>query len=212
MAPEILMLQDRVQVAHLLAEKLLPFKNSDAVIVAVPKGGVPIGFALADVLNLPLEIVACKKIKHPAHGNQSIGSVSVDDLVIKEELRNIPQDYIFHQVILLQHTLRAKCEYYRGNNPVVSLAGRKVIVVDDVIQTGDTILACLKSIKKQDPGKIIMASSVATPEAAKIVANEVDEFISLQVEKGNHLHGTFEPVSDEMVRHLIGRMASTVNL
>jgi putative phosphoribosyl transferase len=203
MAPEILALQDRLQVAHLLADKLLAFKNSDAVIVAVPRGGVPIGFALADVLNLSLEIIACKKIKHPAHGNQSIGSVSIDDVVIKEELRNIPQDYICHQVILLQHTLKAKCEYYRGSNPVLSLRKRTVILVDDLIQTGDTILTCLKSIKKQTPGKIVMASSICTPEAAHIISNEVDEFIALQIEKGNHLHGTFEPVSDEEVRRLL---------
>jgi predicted phosphoribosyltransferase len=205
MAPEILTLQDRLQVAHLLADKLLAYKNSDAVVVAVPRGGVPIGFALANLLNLSLEIVASKKIKHPAHGNQSIGSVSVDDLVIKEELRNIPQDYICHQVVLLQHTLKAKCAYYRGCNPVISLTDRTVIVVDDLIQTGDTILACLKSIKKQSPGKIIMASSTATPEAAQIISDEVDEFIALQIEKGNHLHGIFEPVSDEEVRKLLSK-------
>jgi predicted phosphoribosyltransferase len=203
MAPENIILQDRLQVAHLLAEKLWAYKNTDAVVVAVPRGGVPIGLALADLLNISMEIVACKKIKHPAYGNKSIGSVSIDALVVKEELRNIPQDYIYHQVVLLQHTLRSKCEYYRGNNPVIPLSGKTVIVVDDMIQTGDTILACLKSIKRQNPERVIMTASISTPEGAQIVSNEVDEFISLQIEKGNQLHGIFEPVTDEEVRVLL---------
>jgi putative phosphoribosyl transferase len=205
MSQETLVLQDRLQVAQLLAEKFLAYKNSNAVVVAVPRGGVPIGFALADLLNISFDIIPCKKIKHPAHGSKSIGSVSIDELVVNEGLRNIPQDYIYHQMILLQHTLRSKSMYYKGDRENISLTNRNVILVDDLIQSGDTIMACIKSIKSQYPTKIILTAAAATPEAMQMLSKEVDDFVPMQVERSNNLHAIFPPVTDEEVRNIISR-------
>jgi putative phosphoribosyl transferase len=202
MSPEIVMLQDRLQAAHLLAEKFLAYRNSDAVVVAVPRGGVPIGFALSTLLNISFEIMPCKKIKHPAYANKSIGSVSVDDFIVSEGSRNIPQDYIYHQTILLQQTLKNQSAYFRGDKKIIALGGRTVILVDDVIQSGDTIMACLRSLKRQKADRIILATAIATPEIAELFSNEVDEFVALQTEKKN-LHNIFPPVTDQEVRNIL---------
>jgi predicted phosphoribosyltransferase len=197
------MLQDRLQAAHLLAEKFLAYKNSDAIIVAVPKGGVPIGFALSELLNVSFEIMPCKKIQHPAYANKSIGSVSVDGFIVSDGSRNIPQDYIYHQTILIQQTLRNQSAYFRGDKEIISLGGRTVILVDDVIQSGDNITACLQSIKRQKPEKMILATAVATPEVLELLSGEVDEFVTLQTEKKIYLHNVFPPVTDQEVKNIL---------
>lgn len=203
MSPEIDILQDRLQAAHLLAEKFLAYKNSDAVVVAVPKGGVPIGFALSELLNVSFEIMPCKKIQHPAYANKSIGSVSVDELIVSDGSRNIPQDYIYHQTVLIQQTLKNQSAYFRGDKKIVSLAGKTVILVDDVIQSGDTITACLRSIQKQKPERVILATAVATPEVLELLSGEVGEFVALQTEKKSHLHNVFPPVTDQEVKNIL---------
>jgi putative phosphoribosyl transferase len=75
--------------------------------------------------------------------------------------------------------------------------------VDDLIQSGDTIMACVRSIKQQYPAKIILVTAIASPEATHMLSKEVDEFVPLQIEKGNHLHDIFPPVTDEEVRSLL---------
>ena len=203
MVPEYIIHHDILQVTHLLGEQLLQYKNSDAILVAVPRGGVEVGYHLANMLNIPMEISPCRKIKHPAYNNQSVGTVCIDDAVIKEESRNIPQDYIYHQIILLQHTLRADCDYYRTGRKAMSLTGKTVILVDDLVQSGDTLMACIKSIKKQKPLKIISAVLVTSPEAAMQVSAEVDDFISLRIDKSNYSQFHFSAVTNEGVRDLL---------
>lgn len=203
MIPEYIIHHDILQVTHLLGEQLLQYKNSDAVLVAVPRGGVEVGYHLANMLNIPMEVSPCKKIKHPAYSNQSVGAVSIDDAIIKEECRNIPQDYIYHQIILLQHTLRADCDYYRTGRKAMNLTGKTVILVDDLMQSGDTLRACIKSIKKQNPLKIIAAVLVTSPEAAIQVSAEADDFISLRIDKSNYSQLHFSTITSEGVRDLL---------
>jgi predicted phosphoribosyltransferase len=210
MIPEKVIHQDMLQVAHLLGEKLMAYKNSDAVIVAVPRGGVEVGYHLSNMLNLELEIIPCRKIKHPGYSNQSIGSVSIDEASIIEECRNVPQDYIYHQILLIQHTLNADNDYYRSGSKPLSLTNRTVILVDDVMQSGDSMKACLKSIKKQSPGKVLVAVLVTSPEASSQIESIVDELIALRTDKSNLLNHHFSSVTNEGVRDML-RLASVRN-
>jgi putative phosphoribosyl transferase len=200
--------QDRLQAAQLLTDMLLPYRNTNAVVVAIPNNGVPTAYHIADALNLELEIIPCLKIKHPALGGESIGSVCIDEISMKDDTRNIPQDYIYHQVILLQHALKAKSNFLRGKRPAVVLTDRPVILIDDSVQSGDTMMACLKSIKRQKPESISIAVPVVSPYVAKQLAKEVNRFFCLSLNKVNTPRNSGF-VTDEEVKTLLNKSVTS---
>jgi putative phosphoribosyl transferase len=105
-------LHNRRHAGRLLAEKLSPYKNSDAIVLAVPQGGVPVGREIANALHLPFEIIFSKRIKDPANSDVSIGAVSLDEVVLQESTTYIPQSYIYHQITLIQKTLQSEFNKY----------------------------------------------------------------------------------------------------
>jgi predicted phosphoribosyltransferase len=137
--------------------------------MAIPHGGVPVGFEVAKALNLPFEIAFSKRIKHPANSDLSIGAVSVDDVVLDESTQFIPQNYVLHQVAVLQRQLKNQFEQFYEGNGQTSLSGKTVIVVDDVLRQTDELNACLQSIRKQGPAEIIIAVAVTTTKAAHLI-------------------------------------------
>lgn len=169
--------KDRADAARLLANKLTMYKNkTDTVVIAILAGGVPIGYHLADLLNLPFDIIPCKKICHPSKIGKTIGSVTLNEISIHDDT-DIPGDYTHHQVRQIQNELIARYKLYMQDRKPISLKGKTVILVDDRLKTGDTMLACLRSIKKQKPSKIIAAVPVTTLAASHQVIGEVDDFI-----------------------------------
>lgn len=212
--PQAAIFQDRRHAAHLLGERLNDYGDTDTIILAVPGGGIHVGYYLANQLNLILEVMPCKKIKHPAD-SKTIGAVCTDSVVLHEEDNNIPQDYIYHQIQLLRHVIQGQnSRYYQGRNKP-SFTDKTVIIVDDLIMTGDTMLACLKTVKKQTPAKIIVAVPAVTPEATRAIAAEMDEIVYLTIEPtaqtiGN-LYAEFPNVSDEEVISLLELRRSSVN-
>ncbi len=212
--PQAAIFQDRRHAAHLLGERLNDYRDTDTIILAVPGGGIHVGYYLANQLNLILEVMPCRKIKHPAD-SKTIGAVCTDSVVLREEDNNIPQDYIYHQIQLLRHVIQGQnSRYYQGRNSP-SFTGRTVIVVDDLIMTGDTMLACLKTIKKQSPAKIVVAVPAVTPEATRAIAAEMDEIVYLTIEPTaqtiKNLYAEFPNVCDEEVISLLELSRSSVN-
>lgn len=201
------MFQNRKQAAHLLGEKLIEYKNSNAVIVAIPRGGVPVGYYLAVELNLPLEVILCKRIKDVVDSHKSIGWVSLEGVAISGENLDFPQDYICHQVASLQHGLKAQYRFYCQDRKPLDLNGKVVILVDDRLETESQMLACLRSIRNQTPEKIIVAVPVATSRAAKEVVCEADDFIHLlmpsRVEAAEAFYEYLPPVSDDEVKFML---------
>jgi predicted phosphoribosyltransferase len=199
--------QNRKHAAVLLAERLMEHANSDAIIVAVPGGGIHIGYHLAQLLHLPLEVIPCKKIKHPADSNKTIGAVSLDSVIVHEEDNSIPQDYIYHQIQLLQHVIRGQSNKYYKGHVFPAFKGRTIILADDLLMTGDTLLATIRSIRKHRPERIIVAVPNVTPEATRSIADEIDEIIYLTIEPNNpvsgNLYAEFPEVSDEEVIELL---------
>ena len=199
--------QNRKHAAFLLGERLREHDNSDAIIVAVPGGGIHIGYHLAQLLHLPLEVIPCKKIKHPADNNKTIGAVSLDSVIVHEEDNSIPQDYIYHQIQLLQHVIRGQSNKYYKGHIIPSLKDRTIILVDDLLMTGDTLLATIRTIRKQQPERIIVAVPNVTPEATRSIADEIDEIIYLTIEPNNsvtgNLYAEFPEVSDDEVIELL---------
>lgn len=199
--------QNRKHAAFLLGERLMDYENSDAIIVAVPGGGIHIGYHLAGLLHLPLEVIPCKKIKHPADVNKTIGAVSLDSVVLREEDNTIPQDYVYHQIQLLQHVIRGQSNKFNKGHIQPSLKGRTIILADDLLLTGDTMLATIRTIRKQQPDRIIVVVPNVTPEATRSIADEIEEIIYLTIEPNNpateSIYAEFPEVSDEEVTELL---------
>ena len=201
--------QNRKHAAFLLGERLMEHENSDAIIIAVPGGGIHIGYHLAELLHLPLEVIPCKKIKHPAD-NTTIGAVSLDSVILHEEDNTIPQDYVYHQIQLLQHVIRGQITKYNKGHIPPSIKGRTIILADDLLMTGDTLLATIRTIRKQQPDRIIVAVPNVTPEATRSIADEIDEIIYLTIEPNNpatgNLYAEFPEVSDDEVIALLQKI------
>jgi putative phosphoribosyl transferase len=208
--------QNRKHAAYLLGERLREYSHGDAIVVAVPGGGIEIGSYLSQLLHLPLEVLPCKKIKHPADGNKTIGAVSCGSVVIREEGNEIPQDYIYHQIQMLQHVIQGQKNKYNKGRLAPSYKDKSIILVDDLLLTGDTMMACLQSIKKHEPFKLIVAVPNVTPEATRAIAEEIDEIIYLTIEpnlqNGGNLYSEYPEVPDEEVLSLLQQARRNVGV
>jgi predicted phosphoribosyltransferase len=171
-------LKDRIEAGLLLSDKLMKYQYSNTVILAVPRGGVPVGYVIAKKLNLPLDIVLSKKIPHPLNKEFAIGAVSLDSMIVDEHL-NIPNHYINDEIIRLRELLQEKYELYRGNKKPLDIKGKNVIIVDDGIATGNTLLASIEMLRKKNPEKIIVAVPVIPYDRVKIFQQKADEFVYL---------------------------------
>jgi predicted phosphoribosyltransferase len=179
------LLQSREEAGLILGSKLKEYKNTNAVVVGIPCSGVSVAAAMANYLSLPLDVMTCRRIKHPANENKNLGSVCLTEVYIPYCNGNndsIPQDFIAHQVALLKHANLFEYNFYHDRNLPISLRYKTVIVVDDMLRSGETILVCLHEIRKQKPLKIIVAVPIVGAEAARMVSAEVDDTVFLKME------------------------------
>lgn len=199
-------LEDRIEAALLLSEKLKKYRNSNSVILAVPRGGVPIGFIIAKNLHLPLDIILSKKIGHPNNKEFAIGAVSMDSIIIDEH-PDVPKEYIEKEVIRLRKLLQQKYSLYMGNRNPIDITGKNVIVVDDGIATGNTILVSIAMLRKKKPAKIIVAVPVIPYDTVKTFEQHTDEFICLIASKYfrgvGGFYQEFPQVEDEEVIRML---------
>lgn len=199
-------IHDRIHGANLLAEHLEYLRNSKAIVVAIPNGGVPVGSHLAGILNLPLEISFCKKLRHPTDDHCSIGSVTDKQVVLNEDLHDIPNSLIAHQIVMLQRSLNNKKESL-GYKESISLEGSTVILVDDRLKNVDTIVGSLQAIQAQKPKNLIVAVPAASRDAAMRIVPLVNSFICPVIFPDNVLANEFyenlPQVTDEDVKEIV---------
>lgn len=194
--------QDRYDAALKMIPLLSQYKNEEGVVLAVPRGGVPIGYYIAMHFNFPLALLLTKKIGHPGSSELAIGAVSLENEVI-DDRHNIPDSYIEDQVIQIRKALRERYKKFMGDRPPVDLSDKTVIIVDDGIATGNTILAAIKMIRAKNPKKIVVAVPVAPLRTARKLQKEVDDFVCVHTPEeffgvGQFYHD-FEQVTDEEV-------------
>jgi putative phosphoribosyl transferase len=198
--------QNREHAGLLLAEKLRRFKDSQTIVIGVSHGGALIGYHLARALHLPFDVVPCKKINHPADPRKTIGSISMNEIVIHEDSRDIPRTYIHRQIVMNQNALKAQQAIYKSNHAEWSVKNKIVIIVGDVLNSVDAVLASLRSIKKRKPEEIIVAMHAATPEVVSRLLREADDVVVLTVENNVQTENFYEQyslTSDEEVKELI---------
>lgn len=168
---------DRHDAARQLAVRLEQYKQEDAVILAVPKGGVPVGYYLAKHFGFPLDLLMTKKIGHPHNKEYAIGAVNLENSIIEEP--DMPEGYIEKETNRIRKELADRYKIFMGNRTPVNIENKVVIVVDDGIATGRTILATIKMLRLQHPKKLIVAVPVSSTLAARRIRKEVDDFVCL---------------------------------
>lgn len=210
--PQDAVFQNRRHAAFLLGERLMEYRNSDNLVVAVSGGGIHLGAYLSELLNLPLDVMPCRRIKHPAEAERTIGAVSVDSVVLPEQDRNLPQDYIYHQVQMLQHVVDMQARHYAAAHPALSYEGRTAIVVDDLMLTGDSVLACVKAVRQKHPAKIVVAVPNVTPAATQLISEAIDGIVYLTIEPNaaQHLYAEFPAVSEQEVIDILRQRAAAM--
>ena len=200
-------LKDRKEAGMLLSQKLEKYQHTDTIILAIPRGGVPIGYEIAKNLNLPLDIILSKKIGHPFNKEFAIGAVSLDSTLF-DEYPDIPKEYIEREIKNLRESMKDKYNLYRDYRKPEDIKGKTVIVVDDGIATGNTLLASLAMLRKRHPKKIIVAVPVVPFDTVKIFEQNTDEFVYLMAPKDfrgvGRFYESFDQVSDEEVVRMLG--------
>ncbi|SKC83465.1 phosphoribosyltransferase family protein [Ohtaekwangia koreensis] len=175
--------RDRREAGYLLGHKLDIYRYHDSVVVGIPHGGVEVASAIAEVLHIPLDVMPCRTIPHPADSRRSIGSISGDEVYIHDCSHTIPQDYISHQIATFRWEMMCENrQYHRTTGKPISLKHRQVILVNDELVCSDSMITCLRSIRNQNPSKIIVAVPVISVEAADVIGAEADEVIFLKKE------------------------------
>jgi putative phosphoribosyl transferase len=201
--------KNRDEAALLLAEKLKEYKDENAVVLAIPRGGVPLGYIIAKSLNLPLEIVLSKKIGHPNHKEYAIGAVTLKNRVLSDAANDVSKNYIDSETEKIRENLRNRHQEFCGNKVDINLQGKIIIVVDDGIATGNTMLSILEILHDQNPSKIVVAVPVSPPDAIQNLQNSpyIDEVICLIMPSDfravGQFYEDFGEVDDEQVKHLL---------
>jgi putative phosphoribosyl transferase len=166
------MFRDRTEAGLLLAEKLKDYShNKNAIIVTIPRGGLPIGYAIATQLKLPLDIVLSKKIGHPLHKEFAIGAVTLNDRILSDAANDVSNVYLDKETNRIRSVLKQRHDWYYTSNTSLSLKNKIAVLVDDGVATGHTLISSIKLIEQQKPSQIIVALPVGPPSVIKSIQN-----------------------------------------
>ncbi len=206
--------RDRAEVGQQLAQKLLAYANHPAAIVlALPRGGVPVAYPIAKTLQLPLDICLVHKLGVPGDPEVAMGAIDLQgnrwlNERIVTELQIAP-DRIDRVAESELAELHRRDWLYRGDRPPVTLADRIVILVDDGLATGATMRAAIDSVRPPQPAKIIVAVPVAFSRAVDELIDSIDLFVCLTMPKSMQSIGAwyedFSQTSDAEVCELLAR-------
>jgi predicted phosphoribosyltransferase len=200
------MFQDRIDAGLALSRHLQHYKRVDGVTLAVPRGGVPVAFPVARILELPLEIVLSKKIGHPRHKEYAIGAVSLTGQIVSPNPA-ASEEYIEQETINIREQLKQMYIKYMGDKQHRPVKGKVVIIIDDGVATGNTLLSTIDIIRNDQPKKIVVAVPVASQQAAKKLSEVTDEFICAwipsQFNSVGEFYVDFTQITDEEVIHML---------
>ena len=203
------MFKDRNEAGNLLASKLEKYRKTNAIVLAIPRGGVPLGFIISKSLNLPLEIILSKKIGHPYHKEFAIGAVTLKGSILSDAAAEVSPIYIEQETARIRALLKKRYAEYYGNQKSTKLEDKILIVVDDGIATGNTILSTIKMLADEKPKKIVVAIPVASRSALQKLQESlsIDEVICLltpvNFQAVGQFYQNFDQVDDEEVKRLL---------
>ena len=201
---------NRIEAGKKLATALDKIGKS-AIVLAVPRGGVVVGFEVAKAFNVPLDVVIARKIGAPDNPELAIGAVAEDGTTILDDrlvkMLQVSEDYIRQEVERQKTEIQRRLLRYRGNVPYPSLSNREVLVVDDGVATGATLKAALMSIRKKGSKSVTVAVPVGPPHTIHELKKLADRVVCLQMQEPFYAIGefyeNFEQTEDEEVIKLL---------
>lgn len=209
----IILFNDREDAGNQLADKLLKYKDQNPLIIALPRGGVPVAYVISEALSAELDVIIVRKLGAPGNPELGIGALvegNPPQKILNEGIifhLGVTDDFIDRESEEQNKEILRRATVYRGGRGLADMSGRTVIVVDDGIATGATIKAALKGIKAQNPDKIIVAVPVAPPDILYALTEIADEVIC--VERPEFLYAigayyrNFDQVTDDEVIYML---------
>ena len=180
-----MLFHDRYDAGKRLAEKLEAYRGQNVEVFAMPRGGVPLGAEIAGSLKVPLNLIITKKIGHPHNPEYAVGAVSEMGSVVynQDEISEISPLWLEQEIKNLREEINRRRSVYLPGRCPTDLGGKTVVIVDDGIATGYTMVAAIEDLKKTKPTKIVVAIPVVPEEIALRIAGCVDELVALRIEK-----------------------------
>jgi putative phosphoribosyl transferase len=205
--------KDREDAGRQLAERLLPYRDENPIVLALPRGGVPVGYEISHALEAPLDVFIARKLGAPGRPEFGIGAVAQGGVrVLNEraiEALGIPEEYIEQVAERETEEIERRLRLLRGNSPEPEVRGRTVILVDDGLATGVTARAAIEALRRRAPQHLVLAVPVCAVQTEEALYSEVDELVCLKAPSDLMAIGLwyedFEQVEDEEVIALLER-------
>jgi putative phosphoribosyl transferase len=209
--------RDREDAGRRLAERLAEYRDEDPVVLALPRGGVPVGYEVSRALNAPLDVFIARKLGAPGREEFGIGAVAQGGVRVFNERAvralDISEEYIERTAQRETAEIERRLQLLRGDRPEPEVRGQTVILVDDGLATGVTALAAIRALHQRAPRRLILAAPVCAAQTTEALRSEVDDLVCLEAPSDLMAIGLwyqdFEQVSDEEVMELLEGAQST---
>ncbi len=206
------MFKDRSDAGRLLARSLMRFRDRAPIVVALPRGGVPVAYEVAQALDAPLDVIVARKLGAPGQPELGVGAVAQGGALFLDAKLigrlGVTQDYLQAAAAREAAETQRRLAAYRGGRLPLDVAGRTVILVDDGLATGVTVRAAVRALRAQAPHAILVAVPVCAAESARELLAEVDAIVCAHTPEEFHAVGSwyedFEQTPDEEVVALLG--------
>lgn len=204
--------QDRTEAGRALASRLTRYaERPDVLVLALPRGGVPVAFEVAQALHVPLDVFVVRKLGVPGHEELAMGAIATGGVTVRNEdvvkVLGISDAVIDAVAAEEQQELARRERSYRGDRPLPEIRGRTIILVDDGIATGSTVRAAVAALRQQGPARIVVAVPTAAPQTCEELKREVDELVCLITPEPFYAislwYQDFSQISDDEVRDLL---------
>lgn len=214
-----ILFEDRREAGKKLAAELEKFTKEKVMVLAIPRGGVVVGYEIAKKLHAPLDVIVPRKLRAPNQPELAIGAITEDgNMILNKQIvnsLNVTNDYIEIESRRQQLEIQRRLQAYKEEQKIPDLAGFQVIVVDDGIATGATMKAALSSVRKRGAKSVILAIPVAPSKSLKILEKAADEIICLFSPNFffaiGQFYRNFEQTSDKKVKELLKKNMLELN-
>jgi len=213
-----MLFKDRQEAGRRLAAELLKYREQRPVVLALPRGGVPVGFEIATALDAPLDVVLVRKIGAPWMPELAVGAIAegepLETIIERETVAalGVTQKYLDEEIARQTSEIERRRQLYRKTRPRSDIKGCTAIVVDDGIATGATMRAALRAVRREGPSKLVLAVPVAAASTLAKLRGEVSDIVCLSSPEDfgaiSVFYADFRQVDDAVVNELLAQAAT----